>query len=174
MVMPAAGVSVRMSMLVCVLMENIVNMLFAARLFFCLLVMSIFSAENGLMRLLVCIFMLVAVLVSFVANMLFAANLPGVAAMFVFDAGIVLVYVRIIVCMSMMVSVLFRALFFAVDQNFHARAFYAAFDAGEGAVFYAGDSERVETPDEFFRFRQEFQQRRREHVAGGAHSAVYV
>ena len=84
------------------------------------------------------------------------------------------VLVRLVVSMLVMMPVLVRALFFAVYQDLHARAFYAAFDAGDGAVFDARDSERVEPLDEFFGLGQELEQRRREHVAGRAHSAVYV
>ena len=43
--------------------------------------------------------------------------------------------------------------------------FMPQFDAWDGAVFDAGDSERVEPLDEFFGLGQELEQRRREHVA---------
>ena len=103
-----------------------------------------------------------AVLASFVVSMLVMA-MP--AQLFVRMRAAVFVYVRLVVSMLVMMPVLVRALFFAVYQDFHARAFYAAFDAWDGAVFDAGDSERVEPLDEFFGLGQELEQRRGEHVA---------
>ena len=114
---------------------------------------------------------LMAVLVRFVVSML---GLAMPAQLVVRRRGAVGVYVRLVVSMLVMMRVLVRALFFAVYQDLHARALYAAFDAGDGAVFDAGDSERVEPLDEFFGLGQELEQRRGEHVAGRAHSAVYV
>ena len=125
------------------------------------------SAASMLVRMRV----LMAVLVRFVVSMLVMA-MP--AQLFVRMRAAVFVYVRIVVSMLVMMPVLARALFFTVYQDFHARALYAAFDAWDGAVFDAGDSERVEPLDEFFGLGQELEQRRREHVARRAHSAVYV
>ena len=119
----------------------------------------------------VLMFMPMAVLVRSVVSMFFMA-MP--AQLFVRMRAAVFVYVRLVVSMLVMMPVLVRALFFAVYQDLHARAFYAAFDAWDGAVFDAGDSERVEPFDKFFGLGQELEQRRREHVAGRAHSAVYV
>ena len=123
----------------------------------------------------VLMFMPMAVFASFVVDMFFMAMfVPVLAHFFVKMRAAVFVYVRVVVSMLMAMPVFFCALFFAVYQNFHARAFYAAFDAWDGAVFDAGDSERVEPLDEFFGLGQELEQRRREHIAGRAHSAVYV
>ena len=79
----------------------------------------VMAAASMLVRMCV----LMAVLVGFVVDMLFMA-MP--AQLFVRMRDAVFVYVRVVVSMLVMVPVLVRALFFAVYQDFHARAFYAA------------------------------------------------
>ena len=75
----------------------------------------------------VLMFMLMAVLASFVVDMFFMAMfVPALAHFFVKIRAAVFVYVRLVVSMFMAMPVFLCALFFAVYQDLHARAFYAA------------------------------------------------
>ena len=91
--------------------------------------------------------------------------------MFVFLSVFMIVFMVMMVVEEHLLS-----LFHAVHENGHMRARDPAFHGGLRLKAHPGNAQGIDSADEFrpLFFSEQFQQRRRQHVAGSTHPAVQI